>query len=100
MSPHVIDPTTHTIEMTQIHQINARLTESGKLGDLLRARDPGVAGSVVHPAHLDTVVAHRAHLSDHLSSLTPSVGTIGGEDLLVQWSFAWSTSVSEFTVPS
>lgn len=65
MCPHEVAPTTHSLEMTQIQQINQHLA-----GDASppRAQDLGLTGAAVHPDHVDTVAAHRTHLPVHLFS--------------------------------
>jgi hypothetical protein len=80
MTPHEIAPTTHSLEMTQVQQINEYLA-----GDRheLRAQDLGLADVVVHPDHVDTVAAHRAHLPVHLIPLPLAVEKLGPEACLV-----------------
>jgi hypothetical protein len=81
MCPHEIASTTHSLEMTQIQQINRHLANAGTG---LRAQDLDLVGVAVHPDHVDTVAAHRAHLPAHLLSPSPAVERLAPDARLVQ----------------
>jgi|tagenome__1003787_1003787.scaffolds.fasta_scaffold19631563_1 hypothetical protein len=83
MPAHTIAPTTQTLELRQIAEINARLRQV-RAAELLRADDLGVGGTEVIAGHVDAVAAHLSHLPQHVGSGPRSSGIVSQEDRLLQ----------------
>jgi hypothetical protein len=64
-SRHSVDPTTRTLEMTQIRDINAHLSRKA---EALRAGDLGLAELCIHLREIDSVACRGAHVRSHSTS--------------------------------
>lgn len=82
MVAHTIAPTSHTVELRQIAEINERL---GRCTDaeLLRADELGLSGADVTAGHVDAVAAHVAHLPQHVASGPLSSGVLSPDARLI-----------------
>jgi hypothetical protein len=61
MSHHPLDPTSHTIEMEQIDQINARLADQH--APTVTAADLGLTGAVIHGSSGQSLSGHEVVMS-------------------------------------
>ncbi|MGZ4602694.1 MAG: hypothetical protein ACXV0U_03740 [Kineosporiaceae bacterium] len=83
MSSHSLAPTTHSVELRQIREIEERLSD-GRAPGLPRARGLGLTGAAVRPGMVDTVVARRAHIPAGWPVAAPPVDGLAPDLPLVQ----------------
>src|SRR4051794_8611232 len=78
----MVGAATRTVELRQIEEINQRLSGHGGQPSL-RAQDLGLTGTRVRANTIDTVAAHKAHLSAHLAARPLSNDPLGSDARLL-----------------